>query len=565
MNPPSAVVGALGVAALSVVPALWSAGAGTEPDEPAATTVSETSTPGLSEDFVMPADSTMLIDDTVRLTVAVPSTWTDVATAPDEAAVARIAAATDLDAWTETVETPGVLYRAYPNSLDEAALYERYVQPPADCAGGEVVPYDDGAFAGQWWQHRECGASGEAEFHAIVASPASADVTVVVVVQLAGPEDQPALDAVLESFNFTPTATWPDATTTVPTTSNSPSTTTVPADPAPSAPQETQALVNDSGLLAVSVPSGWTEIETIGGVNDDGSYRPAILAAPNLDEFAPGFEAPGARVIALPPDVDTSDVMANAPRPDDCESSGEMPFDNGVFTGLREAWTGCTGGTLDVAIVAARPADGSFTLYAKIQEDAGGGQIPTIVDSLAIAGDSAYPTTSLPPPVTTDGTVPESLWQRPAQSDTVTVIDSLRQLLIEVPAAWRDVRLDPSFNDDASQRPRIVAALHIETMQQQWEVPGVIFIEFPYVDAATFLTNIKQGTPGCDDGGAQSFDDGRFRGLMHTWLDCGGTGTRLVTVVASPPDESATLFLEVRLPTDDDSALQTVLASFGQL
>ena len=43
------------------------------------------------------------------------------------------------------------------------------------------------------------------------------------------------------------------------------------------------------------------------------------------------------------------------------------------------------------------------------------------------------------------------------------------------------------------------------------------------------------------------------------------TGTRYVTVVVSPPDNSATLVLEVQLPTADDTALRTVLASFGQL
>ena len=102
-------------------------------------------------------------------------------------------------------------------------------------------------------------------------------------------------------------------------------------------------------------------------------------------------------------------------------------------------------------------------------------------------------------------------------------------------------------------------------MLAQWEVPGVVFLEFPYVDAATYLANRNLGTPGCDDGGAQSFDNGTYRGLMHTWINCGGTKPGFVTVVVSPPDNSATLVLEVQLPTADDTALRTVLASFGQL
>ncbi len=323
---------------------------------------------------------------------------------------------------------------------------------------------------------------------------------------------------------------------------------------------------NNSGVISVRVPTGWDEVEATGGVNNDGSYRPAIVAAPSLVEFGGGFEHPGMRIIALPPATDPAGVLANAAQPDDCESAGATPFDNDQFTGLRQAWTSCAGGTMDVVLVAARPADDAFTLYAQVQEEAGGGLTALIVESLGAPGSTSYPPqTASPSDLTISGAVPESLWQGPVQSDNHIVIDRARQLRIQVPSAWQDVWLYPSFNDDASPRPRIVASLHIETMLAQWEVPGVGFLELPFVDAATYLANRSLGTPGCDDGGAQSFDNGAYRGLMHTWINCGGTETRFVTVVVSPPDNSATLVLEVQLPTADDTALRTVLASFGQL
>ena len=160
------------------------------------------------------------------------------------------------------------------------------------------MPYDDGAFVGEWRQLTDCGSAGQAELHVVVASPASEDVTVIVVVQLAGPQDQAVLEVILQSFNFTPTATWPATSTTdlATTTSSrrrrrrrrSLRTDVIGAGG--------DVLVeNNSGVLSVQAPDDWADADTDGGVNNDGSYRPTIAAAPSLEEFASGFEYPGLR------------------------------------------------------------------------------------------------------------------------------------------------------------------------------------------------------------------------------------------------------------------------------
>jgi hypothetical protein len=568
----SAAITAVGCGIVAVL-GLGTAVGATVPDDSTATstatdtdTATDTSTLGFPDDVVLPPGYTTLIDTTGLLTVAVPDTWSDIDLEPDiadGAVIPRINAATDLDVWRETFDAPGVLYAAYPYTADAEALSRDFA--PSGCADEEVMPYDDGAFFGEWWRFTECGVSRQAEFHVIVASPASEDVSVVVVVQLVGPEDQSLLDAVLQSFNFTPTATWPATTTSVLATSTSVSA-TIPAEPVSSTPVETTYLENNTGLLSVEIPSEWDDMDTIGGLNDDGSYRPTIAAAPNLSDFFAGrFDAPGARVVALPPDTDPTGVMANAQLPTDCASGGATPFDNGQYTGLSQAFAGCAGGTMDVVIVAASPQDGSFVLYAQVQEESGGGLIPVIIDSLGAPDPSAYPPTTAPPTSATSGAVPETLLQGPVQPEALTVIDSTRQLRISVPSSWQDLRLTPSFNNDASARPRIVASLHIQTMSAQREVPGVVFLELPYVDPATYLANRNLGTNDCLDGILQSFDNGSYRGLLHTWTGCGGTEARLITIVVSPPNNSATLALDVQLPTDDDTALRTLLASFGQL
>ena len=271
-------------------------------------------------------------------------------------------------------------------------------------------------------------------------------------------------------------------------------------------------------------------------------------------------------LLALPPDTDPADVLANVRKPENCETGPPTPFDNGQLTGLSLTWSGCTGGTMDVVMVSAHPPDSSLTLYARVQEEPGGGLTAPILDSIDVPDSTAYPSAlASASDVTVSGSVPDSLLQGPVQPQSFLVVDSTRHLRIQVPAAWRDVRLHPSFNDDATARPRIVASLHIETLLAQWGAPGVVFLEFPYVDAATYLANQNLWTPGCTEGGTQSFDDGTYHGLMHTWLNCDETDTRLLTVVVSPPDNSVTLVVEIYQPTADDTALKTVLASFGQL
>lgn len=89
-------------------------------------------------------------------------------------------------------------------------------------------------------------------------------------------------------------------------------------------------------------------------------------------------------------------------------------------------------------------------------------------------------------------------------------------------------------------------------------------IEFPPGDAATLLANRPWDEP-CADGGLQMLDNGTYRGNVRTWSTCGGTATRIVTVAVTPADQSALLYLEIQLPTADDTALATILASFRQL
>jgi hypothetical protein len=592
------VAGGAALVAAAVAPSML-AGAGSPAAGATATTTATTTEPA----FVLPAGYHYLVDDTNRITVAVPDAWTDIATFPATiagASVPGINAATDLQVWNDTFAAPGVLYAAFPYTSDPQTLINAHGLT-AGCANNTVVPYADGVFTGSWAQWTDCGAGGAAEWHLIVASPADQAFTAVVQIQLTGPQDQQAFDVVLETFNVTPTATWPVAPTTAvtPTTALTiPSTaaTTAPATTATSASVATTAfvppppttnaaaatstpppsttapstttspvagtrLVDDTDFLTVTVPTDWTDQNLHASRHDDGSPRATITAAPNLDQFSNTFDAPGTHVVALPPTTDLAAMLRRFAYPGSCTDGGTTPYDDGRFVGERQVWLDCEGKTTRVVNVAARPSDNSFTLFVQVQQTASDDAVlEQILGSAGVVPGALYPVPSARQPLTPTGPVPPELLVAPAAS-LMTVTDSPGPLSVAVPSTWTDTDDTPQMNDDGSDRPRIAAAPVLADFYTEWEVPGAQVVAYPFAsDPSTLLHNLGFADQ-CTDSGVLAFDNGTFTGLMQTWTACGGTASRNLLLAISPADQSATVYVEVQLPDADNTPLQAVLSS----
>jgi hypothetical protein len=185
--------------------------------------------PPSAEAGTLAGETVTLTDDTGMITVAVPATWTDVATAP-ESGRPFIEAAPDRAAFNDSFSVPGVTYRAVPFTADTATAAQQFGLT-SGCAGEETEPYDDGAFAGTQLVYSECGGGGStAEYRVIAANPQNQAFTAVVVIQITGPDEAPILQGILDTFNMTPAAVAAasGATTTTSSTTTS-STTTVAA------------------------------------------------------------------------------------------------------------------------------------------------------------------------------------------------------------------------------------------------------------------------------------------------------------------------------------------------
>lgn len=594
---PAAAVGL--AAALAV--ALTSAALSTAP---AALATREASPPPTSpDDFVLPDGYRSLVDDTERITVAVPEAWADIDTTPadeDGVVVPQIQAATDRSA--DTFDAAGVRYVALPFTADEEALYAERFQLESGCRSQDVVPYDDGAFAGRWWQLTECGATGDAQWHAIVASPDSEALTAVVIVRLRGPQDEEALDVVLQSFNLTPTATWPatsptseppattSTTSTTSTTTTSPSTTSstsasstsssststssTPASTstltpvstlvASTAPAGEQAVVDRTRSLGVNVPASWTEVNTTASIDDTGLSRPTILASPDIDEFLGGYDTPGARLFAVPATIEPAVVLANVDYSNQCTAGALTTFDDGRFVGLTQTWSQCDQTTTQLVVVVARPVDRTFTVFVEVQSPAGDRAVDVVLGSFGVLPGATVPTPKPMAPAPAPPPIDPGLLQGAVPAGSVTIVDRDNSITVDVPSSWTDQRTDAVVNDDLTNRPRIVASPDAESMFDSWATPGVVFVEYPAGDPRQLLAN-RGYAESCADGGLQSFDSRGYRGFVQTWSRCGDTESRIVMLAVSPADGSAILYVEVQVPDADDTGLRTVLATFRQL
>lgn len=545
---------------------------------PAAATTPGSSLPA-EDGFVVPDGYSTLVDDTDHITVAVPDTWTDVDTAEttiDGGRVPYIGASTDRQAYLDTFGVPGVVMIAVPYTADPNTILDDYTNTEG-CTGDTIAPYDDGAYAGLQRTWTGCGPAGQADVHSIAASPADRQFTLYVQVQITGPQDDRVLDVILDSFNIVAGATFPLDSATIDT--GTIHTGTIEAGTTPPPVPRVQ-LVDSTEFITVIAPADWSDTVLAPGTRDDGGRRATITAAPDLDRFQEARDEPGLRYVAVLGALDADNVFTNAAYSDDCTDGGREPFDNGRLTGEMQWWLECGDVGARAVLVVAAPADGSFTAVLQLQLTEPGTAVSDMVlgsfgiapggvpPDAAPANGSVADNSITPNTVTHDsvpdsapapsGTIPAEFLQDAVAPDVITVTDDTEQISVDVPRAWSDHDTEWALNDDRSKRPRLIASTDLGELFDGWEAPGVIFLAFPTTDPAALIDNLGQSTF-CTDSGFLPFDNGSVSGLMKIWTECDGTDTRLVTLAVA--DSNHTLYIEVSVPDDDVTGLQTVLGS----
>ena len=119
----------------------------------------------------------------------------------------------------------------------------------------------------------------------------------------------------------------------------------------PTIPDGYVELIDDTGLLTVTVPDTWTDVDTVPGTKGDGTVQPWISASPDFALFrdvrCSRRGVHGAAVSTEEPAVADRRVRPARRR---CTELEVTPYDDGVFVGVAQSGTSCavTPGTGDV-------------------------------------------------------------------------------------------------------------------------------------------------------------------------------------------------------------------------
>lgn len=121
------------------------------------------------------------------------------------------------------------------------------------------------------------------------------------------------------------------------------------------------SLVDDTGQISIDVPTEWSDVDTSPLVLDDGTELPFIIASPSIQGFNDTYDTPGLFYgVLTQPTGDVSGTLASfAPTDTTCVDGGVTPYEDAVFTGEYQIWTGCGGSESIGVVLVASPIDGS--------------------------------------------------------------------------------------------------------------------------------------------------------------------------------------------------------------
>ncbi|MCZ6662836.1 MAG: S1C family serine protease [Actinobacteria bacterium] len=150
-----------------------------------------------------------------------------------------------------------------------------------------------------------------------------------------------------------------------------------------------------------------------------------------------------------------------------------------------------------------------------------------------------------------------------------SISDDTGAIVVDVPSEWLDVD-GRSYTDDAGNLLfDVSAAPDLIGFLGSWDVPGVSVTASS--DLAFFETeeSILDGVEdtylgSCEYGGREVYVDPVFAGFYDLYVNCGGVGTTVVVLAATPDDLSYVVVVQFQAVADRDfDALDAVLDTFN--
>lgn len=108
-------------------------------------------------------------------------------------------------------------------------------------------------------------------------------------------------------------------------------------------PEEYTEIGDEAGLMTISVPNGWTDVDSGDWEADGDVVGKYLTASPSLEDFSSGWETPGMWV-AIPDkigDASADDVLDSFDFSEFCTYDQRYDYEDDRFVGRYDFWTKC--------------------------------------------------------------------------------------------------------------------------------------------------------------------------------------------------------------------------------
>jgi serine protease Do len=142
-----------------------------------------------------------------------------------------------------------------------------------------------------------------------------------------------------------------------------------PGDTTPNEGGNVVTIEDETGTLSMDVPAAWSDVVSGTWEMDGVTVGLSLSAAPDLEAWANTWGTPGASFMAsadLAGQYSPAEFLASLSGWSDCAESSSDQYDDGVYSGRYELWTGCGDTNATYLRLAAKPADGSHLAFVEI-------------------------------------------------------------------------------------------------------------------------------------------------------------------------------------------------------
>jgi serine protease Do len=288
-------------------------------------------------------------------------------TVDDEVVGVTLAVARDIDDYFDTWTGPGVYVRSatgFTEDVDFDEWLDAY-DLSDDCKRGDRIKHSHTAngltYTGAYDIWLDCDGSGNAFIH-LIAVTEPADHLVMIDFQAADEADLEALTVLLESF-------YVDAAS----STGQPTTNTNPLE------YQYTEVSDDTGNLVVKVPTTWSDVNGGPWVMDDEEVGISVSASPDLDKYNSTWNTEGMFYGATTTLAQTGGAEALLDMwdySDECDDVERLDYDDALFVGLYDLYSGCGGQNLFVVLAAQFKERANLLVLLQIAIPAGSSEEP---------------------------------------------------------------------------------------------------------------------------------------------------------------------------------------------